>query len=132
MGRAQLSLPLLEAGVGVLLVLAVVAALALGSPADAGTDRAQLDTYAADLGTVLATAGDGGPRLATALASADAFADNRSALLARARALAPANVLVRVETPLGAVGHEPPRDRPVGVARVPTVDGVATLWVWYP
>jgi len=132
MSRGQLSLSALEAGVGVLLLTAVAAGFFLVD--DGADDRAesQLDTYARDAGVLLTTAGDGGPQLDRALRSEDAWAANRTAIGARARALLPANVRVRVETPRGAVGPPAPEGRPVGVAQVPTAAGRATIRVWYP
>jgi hypothetical protein len=131
MRRAQLSLSLVEASVGVLLLFAVTAGFFLAAPATDAPTTAQLDTYASDAGTVLTTAGDGGPRLGAALRSPDAFRSNRSALRERVATLLPANLLFRVETPHGAVGYPVPDGRPVGVSRVPTSAGVVTVRVWY-
>ena len=130
--RGQLSLSAVEAGIGVLLLTAVAAGFFLVD--DTATDRtaAQLDTYARDAGVVLTTAGDGGPQLDRALRSETTWERNRTAIRERARALFPANVQFRIETPRGAIGPAAPDRRPVGVARVPTAAGQVTIRAWYP
>jgi len=51
--RAQLSLPVVEAGIGVLFVVAVATAFAFGVPEVGVSRHAQLDAYAQDAATVL-------------------------------------------------------------------------------
>lgn len=130
MRRAQLSLSLVEAGLGVLVLVAVVTGFALG-PSAADTQQAQLDVYARDAATVLSTDAGHVPRLDEVAASRDAFEQKRRALRERARAVLPAAVQFRVETPHGAVGPPAPAG-PTGLARVPTANGTVAVEVWYP
>ncbi len=131
--RGQLSLPLVEAVVGALLILTVVLGFGLGVP-DPGTRRAQLDTYAGDAATVLAAdppAGTGGSRLSAASRSTEGFVGERAPLAARIEALLPKNVLYRVETPAGSLGYPGPAGRPVGRATTATRYGTVVVEVWY-
>ncbi|MCT9095694.1 hypothetical protein [Haloarchaeobius sp. HME9146] len=131
--RAQLSLPAVEAGIGVLLVLGVVTMFALPL-ADADTRQAQLDAYAGDTASVLSgepPRHDGTTRLAEVAASPDSFDREKAALDRRVDRILPENLLYRVETPHGAVGYRPPAGTPVGVATVPTGNGDVTIRVWY-
>lgn len=131
MHRGQLSLSLVEAGVGVLVVFAVAATFVVGVP-DPHAERAHLDRYASDAGVVLASDTAGAEvSLADALRSDDAFAARRDALERRAADLLPANVLYRVATPRGSFGHPAPPDRTVGTARLATRHGPVTIRVWY-
>ncbi|MFB6105611.1 MAG: hypothetical protein ABEJ70_01430 [Halobacteriaceae archaeon] len=126
----QLSLSLVEAGLGVVLVFAVVAAAAAGAPgAGTSVERRQLERYAGDAVTVLRAGGD--PTLDGVVASADAFEAERAALRARLDELFPAGVLYRVETPHGTVGYPVPRGRAVGEAVTWTRHGRVTVVVWY-
>ena len=139
--RAQLSLSLVEATVGVLFVLGVTAAFSFG-PTVAPAREAQLDAYADDTLTVLAgdaparaTAGDatarGDSRLVAASRSPAAFERERLALRERTATLLPPNVAFRLDTPRGSVGFERPPDAPTGEASVVTTRGRVTLRVWY-
>lgn len=131
--RGQLSLPVVEAVVGVALVLGLTAAFAVGVPGPA-TERAQLEQYADDAATTLADApaAEGeGPLLARALASRTDFRDARSALRNRTTGALPGSVRVRLETPRGSLGPPRPPDVPVGRATVTTVHGPVRLAVWY-
>jgi hypothetical protein len=132
--RGQVSLPAVEAAVGVLFVVAVAAAFAFGSPAGGIPREAQLDAYASDAATVLASEppqhGDS-TRLAEVAASAAAFDREAGALERRVDRILPDNLLFRVETPHGTVGHARPSTVPTGVATVPTGSGTVTIWVWY-
>ena len=118
--RAQVSLPAVEAAVGVLFVVAVAAAFAFGSPAGGVPREAQLDAYASDAATVLANEspqhGDSTRLAEVASTVAASLADN---------------LLFRVETPHGTVGYARPSTVPTGVATVPTGSGTVTIWVWY-
>lgn len=131
--RAQLSLPVVEAAIGVVLVLATLSTFAL-APAEPATREAQLDRYAADAGTVLTEAvprhGDA-TRLSEVVASEAAFDRERDALARRVERILPDNLLYRVETPHGAVGFDPPANAPVGVERIPTASGTVVIRVWY-
>ena len=132
--RGQVSLTVVEAGVGVLFVVAVASAFAFGAPGGGTARGAQLDAYASDAATVLANEpprhGDA-TRLAEVAASADAFDREEEALERRVDRILPDNLLFRVATPHGDVGHVRPSNARVGVARVPTGGGLVTIWVWY-
>lgn len=131
--RGQLSLPAVEAAIGVTFVLGVAVTFGLALP-DAGTAEVQLDTYAGDAGTVLAEEPPrhgGSSRLAEVARSSASFARERAALERRVDRILGDNLMYRVETPHGAVGEPRPRDVPVGRAAVPTRNGEVTLWVWY-
>lgn len=131
--RGQLSLPAVEAAVGVVFVLAAAAAFGLALP-DAGVAEAQLDAYADDAATVLAEEPPrhaGGTRLGEVARSAAAFKRERAALERRVGYVLGDNLLFRVETPHGAVGYARPPDVPLGRASVPTRGGEVVLWVWY-
>lgn len=132
-GRGQLSLTVVEAGVGVLLVFAVTAGFALGTP-QPDTAEVQLDAYARDAAAVLA----GEPprhqaetRLAEVARSEAAFERERDALRRRVERILPDNLMFRVRTPHGSVGFPRPAGVPLGSARVTTPHGDVTIWVWY-
>ncbi|WP_254537001.1 DUF7262 family protein [Halomarina litorea] len=131
--RGQLSLSVVEAGVGVVLVLAVATGFLLGVPSP-DTREPQLDAYADDAATVLATEPPrhrGATRLSEVARSAAAFERERTALDRRVDRLLPDNLMYRVETPHGAVGYERPAGVAVGVATVATTAGDVTIRVWY-
>ncbi|MFD1644400.1 DUF7262 family protein [Haloarchaeobius litoreus] len=131
--RAQLSLPAVEAAIGVLLVLAVVATFAL-PVADGDTTEAQLDTYASDAATVLSgepPRHGGATRLSEVARSEASFEREQQALERRVERILPHNLLYRVETPHGSVGYRVPAGVSVGVATVPTGHGEVTIRVWY-
>jgi hypothetical protein len=133
MRRGQLPLSLVEAAVGVVLVLAVASGFAFGVPTP--DDRtAQLDAYADDAATVLATEPPrhgGTTRLAEVARSEASFDRERAALDRRVDRILPDNVMYRVETPHGAVGFPVPQGVPVGVRTVATGYGRVTVRVWY-
>lgn len=130
--RGQLSLSVVEAGVGVLLVIAVTATFGLALP-DTGARQAQLDTYAGDATTILVTEvpRHGGTTRLTEIASRDRFTRERAALERRVGRILPENLLYRLHTPFGTVGHPIPAHVVVGRATVPTPEGDVTLRVWY-
>ncbi len=131
--RGQLSLPVAEAAVGVVLVLGLTAAFAVSVPGPA-TERAQLERYADDAGTTLAdTPGvnGSGPLLAGALESDEAFAAASDTLRDRTRRALPGSVRVRVVTPRGSVGPPRPPGVPTGRETVTTVNGPVEVVVWY-
>lgn len=131
--RGQLSLSVLEAAVGVVLILGVAAGFAVGVPAP--SDRAtQLDVYARDTASVLA--GDpprhgGATRLAELTRSAGSFDRERGALRRRVDRILPDNLMFRVRTPHGAVGFRRPAGSTVGTATVTTPHGEVRIEVWY-
>lgn len=131
--RAQLSLPAVEVAAGVVLVFGVVTAFALGVPG-ADTREPQLDAYAEDAATVLAgepPRHQGATRLSEVVRSESAFERERAALDRRVDRILPDNLLYRVETPHGAVGHRRPAGVAVGTATVTTEHGDVTVFVWY-
>lgn len=131
--RGQLTLPAVEAAMGVVFVLGVAVTFGIALP-DAGTTEAQLDTYARDAGTVLSgepPRHGGATRLAEVSRSPAAFDRERDALDRRVGDILGDNLMYRVVTPHGSVGDPRPRDVPLGRAAVPTRNGEVVLWVWY-
>ena len=131
--RAQLSLSVAEAGIGVVLILAVATGFVLGVPAP-DTREPQLDAYASDAATVLASEPPrhgGATRLAEVARSTAALDRERAALDHRIDRLLPDNLLYRVETPHGSVGYRKPAGVIVGTATVTTAHGTVTVRVWY-
>jgi hypothetical protein len=132
-GRAQLSLSVLEATLGLLFVVAVASGFTLAPP-EPGVGGAQLERYAGDVGRLLAEEPAPGGRaslLAAASRSPERFAAVRDPLRDRAESALPATVLFRIETPQGAVGYRPPDGVAIGRATIPTLAGEATIRVWY-
>jgi hypothetical protein len=132
-GRGQLSLSLIEAGVGALFVLAVAMGFALGVP-QPDTREPQLDIYAEDAATVLAgepPRHQGATRLAEIVRSNKSFQRERGALDSRVDRILPDNLMYRVETRHGSVGFRKPASVAVGRHEVTTVNGDVTIWVWY-
>ena len=131
--RGQLSMSVVETGIGILFVFAVTMGFALGVPA-ADTRTAQLDAYANDAATVLAgepPRHQGATRLAEVARSRAAFERERAAFDRRVERILPDNLFYRVETPHGSVGFRKPAGVAVGTATVTTVNGDVTIWVWY-
>jgi len=119
--RAQLSVPLLEAALGILLLLSVAGAFAVGVP-DPGAREARLDGYAAD---GLETLRDGDPSL-------DAFVRGETTgIETRLERLTPPGARYRLESDTQSVGAPVPAGVPRGRASTATANGTATLWVWY-
>jgi hypothetical protein len=131
--RGQLSLPVVEAAIGAVLVIATLSTFALAPP-DPPTREAQLDRYAADAGRALAGEGPRhgeATRLSEVVESEAAFERERDALARRIERILPDNLLYSVETPHGAVGFDVPANAPVGVERLPTAAGTVVIRVWY-
>jgi len=135
MDRAQASITVVEAGLGVLLLFTVLLGFALGTPdPEPATTQAQLDTYAADAATLLSNEPPrhtDQTRLAEVLKSAEALDRERAALRNRLDRILPDNLLFRVETPHGTVGFRKPDGVQTGAATVLTSNGDVTLRVWY-
>lgn len=137
--RAQLSMPLVEAGIGVVLILSLTALLALGTPAPQASDP-QLDAYAADVATVLAEepARHGGTtRLDEVTRSAERFDREAPALERRVDDLLPDNLMFRIvvenaELGTESIGHERPANAVTGAETVTTRHGQVRVEVWYP
>jgi len=133
MDRGQAPVTAVEAALGVLLLASVAFVFVLGLPASAA-DETQLDLYATDAATVLSSEGPrhaDQTRLAELAASREAFQREQGALERRLDRLLPANVLYRIETEYGTVGHRLPADVQTGTATVSTVNGDVTVRVWY-
>lgn len=133
--RGQASITVIETGIGVLLVLSVLFTFALGAP-DSTDERAQqqLDVYAADAATLLSNESPrhrDQTRLAEVTESQEAFEREKDELERRVVRILPENVMFRVETTHGTVGHPLPADVPTGDATLLTVNGEVTLRVWY-
>jgi len=131
--RAQTSLSAVEAVVGLLLILGVAVGFGVGTTAPAD-DTAELDAMARDTTAVLGSepTARGGTTWLVALArSATSFDRVRVAVRERVARLLPPDVLFRVETPHGSLGHPRRRGAPVGSTRVPTRHGPVEIRVWY-
>ncbi|QLH84951.1 hypothetical protein HZS54_08695 [Halosimplex pelagicum] len=125
-------MPAVEGALAVLLVLGVVAGFALSVPQPDETQ--QLDAYAEDAATILSQEPPrhrGGTRLAEVTRSAETFERERDALDRRVERILPDNVMFRVETPYGRVGHRKPSRVATGAATVTTRHGDLTIRVWY-
>ena len=135
MDRGQASITAVEAALGILLLLSVTFGFALGVPDEEPAEaQAQLDTYAADAATLLANEGprhSDQTRLSEVTASPAAFEREKEALERRLDRILPANLLLQVETPYGAVGYPIPDRSKTGAATVLTTNGEVTLRVWY-
>ncbi len=133
MARGQLSLSVVEAGVGALFVLAVSMAFVAGVPPP-DMREPQLDAYAED--TLAVLVGDpprhaGATRLSEVARSRSAFERDRGALERRIDRILPDNLMYELETPHGIVGYRRPAGVPVGTAAVTTVNGDVRVRVWY-
>lgn len=130
-----MSLSAVEAGVGVVFVLAVAAGFALGvDGSEAGVREAQLDAYAEDASTVLAREPPrhtGATRLSEVARSEASFEREARALRRRVDRILTDNLLFRVSTPHGSVGFRRPVGVPTGEATVTTLHGDVTIRVWY-
>jgi hypothetical protein len=133
--RGQASITALEAGLGVLLVTSVLFTFALGvSNGEQRQREAQLDTYADDIATLLANEPprhDDQTRIAELIGSSEAFEREKRELERRIERILPDNLMFRVETEYGTVGHPLPADVPTGETTVVTTNGDVTLRVWY-
>ena len=133
MPRGQLSLSLVEAAVGVVLVLGVAAgfSVAVTGPVSA---TPQLDTLARDTVTLLgSTPTERGrdARLVALTRSDRSFDRARTPARDRVRAALPDDVLFRVRTPQGSIGAPRPPTVTAGSATATTRYGPVTVWVWY-
>lgn len=131
--RGQLSLTVVEAGVGVVFVFAITMGFALGVPAPEVRET-QLEAYADDATTVLANEPprhQEGTRLAEVTSSARAFEREQDALERRVNRILPDNLLFQVDAEYGTVGYHKPAGVPVGSSTVVTLNGRITVWVWY-
>jgi hypothetical protein len=132
--RGQLATSLVEAAVGALLILSVVAGF-LWVPAETGTGASAttLDRTADDALSVLVAeppAGTGRNRLAAACRSPESFATERDALDRRLESILPTAVFGRLDTPHGTVGPPQPTGVPVGHETRTVAGCPVTLRVW--
>lgn len=130
--RGQLSISVIEAGVGVVLVLSVAMGFTLGVPTP-DAETSQLDAYAEDVATVLVNEPPrhGGKTRIEEVAARDAKEREYDALEARVERILDDNLMYRIELPHGTVGYIRPASRPAGRATVPTAGGEVTVWIWY-
>jgi hypothetical protein len=132
MRRAQLSLSVVEAAIGVLLVAGVAAGFTVGA-ADVSGDR-ELDALARDTTSILGaepTATGRDSRLVALARSPTSFDRVRERTRSRVTRFLPADVAFRLRTPQGALGHPRPPGATVGSTTTPTRHGPVTVWVWY-
>lgn len=132
--RAQLSLPVVEAAVGVGLLLSVTVCFGVGLPA-APTTQVRLDSHATDAAAVLTAESPrhaDRSRLVEVTRSAASFERERDTLRRRVATVLGDGLLFVVRTPYGLVGDRPPPGRPVGRASVPTRHGAVVIEVWRP
>jgi hypothetical protein len=133
MSRGQLSLSVVEAAIGVVLVLGVATGFTVGT-AGQPSSTAELDTLAHDTATVLdsePTERSRGSRLAALARSEQSFARLRDPTRQRISALLPDDVVFHVRTPRGSFGYPHPPTATVGSVTVPTRYGPVTIRVWY-
>ena len=123
---------MVEAAIGVVLVLSVAASFALAPAAPEHT--ATLDAHADDAVEILradAPVGSGATRLAALTRSAAAERRERAAARSRLASALPGTVAFRVRTPYGSFGDPRPPGATVGVASATTQHGRVTVRVWY-
>lgn len=131
--RAQLPMAAVEGALAVVLVLGVAAGFALGTTGP-NAQAPQLDAYAEDAATLLSEEPPrhrGGTRLAELTRSTEDFERERDTVAARLERILPDNVMFRLETPHGRLGHRKPARVATGVATVTTRHGEVTVRVWY-
>lgn len=132
MHRGQLSISVIEAGVGVILIFAVTMMFTLGVPTP-DTETPQLDAYADDVATVLTNEPPrhGGETRLEEVVTEDATEREYDALESRIERILDDNLMYRLALPHGAVGYERPTELPAGRATVPTIEGEVIVWIWY-
>lgn len=131
--RGQLSLSVVEAVVGLVVVLAAATTFVVGLP-ETGAEDTELTVLAADGLTVLESTppeDDGTSRLAALAEDQSNFVRERTLTAEQLRALYPRHARYRLETPHGVVGEPLPPRGPVGRAQRQTTGGRVTLWVWF-
>ncbi|MFD1632372.1 DUF7262 family protein [Haloplanus ruber] len=133
MRRGQLSLSVIEAAIGVVLVVGVAAGFTVGV-APAPSAEPQLDSLAHDTATLLDSepAPGGGDAWLVALARSSASFDRlRPDTRERVARALPADVAFRITTPHGTVGYPRPPRTTVGSTSVSTRHGPIRVRVWY-
>lgn len=132
--RAQLSLPVVEAAIGVGLLLSVTVCFGVGLPSPP-TTQVRLDSHATDAAAVLTAESPrhaDRSRLVEVTRSAADFERERDTLRRRVAAVLGDGLSFVVRTPHGLVGDRPPPGRAVGRASVPTRHGAVVIEVWRP
>ncbi len=133
--RGQASITIVEAGIGILLLLGITFAFTLGVPsADSAKTETQLDRYADDATTLLANEPprhQDQTRLSEITASQEAFDREKDELAGRVAEILPDNVMFRLETQYGTLGYPLPDDVTAGESTVLTPNGEVHLEVWY-
>lgn len=127
-------MPVVEAAIGVVMIVGIAGLLALGTPSPTAADP-QLDVYADDVATVLdqdAPRHGGTTRLDEVSRSSDAFDREADAIEERVDELLPDTLLFRIETPHGTVGFERPDGAAFGTLTVTTQHGTVVIEVWHP
>lgn len=108
--RAQLSIPAIEIGIGMLLILAVVSLVIVSRSGPSEPDP-QLAYYAADTATILLSTGtETTPPIGQCLESQQAFHQQCEKLTTGVNGLLPDYLLYHIDTPYGTVGYEPPEN----------------------
>ncbi|MFB6102185.1 MAG: hypothetical protein ABEJ73_06425 [Haloplanus sp.] len=133
MRRGQLSLSVVEAAIGVVLVVGVAAGFAVGA-ATTPSPEPELDALARDAASVLGSEPtDAGhdSRLVALARSPASFARIRQPIRERIARLLPSDVAFQVRTPHGTLGYPRPPSATVGSTTVPTRYGPVTVRVWY-
>ncbi len=133
--RGQASITVVEAGIGILLLLGVTFAFTLGVPtADSVKTETQLDRYADDATTLLANEPprhQDQTRLSEITTSQSAFDRESEDVAERIGEILPDNVMFRLETQYGSLGYPLPDDVTTGEKTVLTPNGEVRLEVWY-
>jgi hypothetical protein len=133
--RAQASITVVEAAIGVLLVLSMTFVFSLGVSDGTGQQtQAQLDAYAQDGAALLSNEPPrhrDQTRLAEMAESETTFEREQDELERRVERILPPNLMFRVETEYGTVGDRLPAGTQTGEATVLTTNGDVTLRVWY-
>lgn len=133
--RAQLATSLVEAVVGALLILSVVAGF-VWVPVEGGGNPSTttLDRTAADTLSILAAespaADSGRSRLSAVCRSPSSLAAERDALDRRLRTTLPTTVFGQIQTPHGTVGAAQPTGVPAGSATRTVAGCTVILRVW--
>ncbi|MFB6311441.1 MAG: hypothetical protein ABEH64_09720, partial [Salinirussus sp.] len=118
MDRAQAPLSIIEAGIGLLILVALGASFVVAAPA-APPEHPQLDAYAEDALVILDQEPPrhaGETRLREVIRSATSFDREKDALRRRTIRILPENLMFRMETPYGLIGHRLPDGVPMGTA----------------
>lgn len=133
MPRGQLSLSVVEAVVGVVLVVGVAAGFTVGT-APSPSPEPHLDALAHDTVTVLGSeptdAGDE-TRLVALARTPSSFEGSRDSTRDLIERLLPADVAFRVVAPHGSLGYPRPPSTAVGSVTATTRYGRVTVRVWY-